>query len=93
MRLLITALASVICLNVTSQDNLLQKIGDKVQNSIQLNTELSEDDVKQGLTEALTVGSQFAVNKVSSENGFNGTPTIRILVPSEANRMKETLIK
>ena len=92
-RLFITALACVICLNVTSQVNLLQKIGDKVQNSIQLKTELSEDDVKQGLTEALTIGSQFAVNKASSKNGFNGTPSIRILVPNEADRMKETLIK
>jgi hypothetical protein len=92
-RLFITALACVICLNVTSQVKLEQIIGDKVQNSIQIKKELSEDDVKQGLTEALTIGSQFAVNKVSSENGFNGTPSIRILVPSEANKMKETLIK
>ena len=75
------------------QIDLLNKVSDKAQKVIPSKSQISEDDVKKGLTEALIKGSELSVKKASSLNGFYQNIAIKILVPKEANKMKDKLIK
>jgi Protein of unknown function (DUF4197) len=50
---------------------------------------VSNDDIIQGLKEALRLGAQAAVKSTSNENGFLNDPLIRIPFPPEAQQAKE----
>ena len=76
-----------------AQIDLLNKVSKKAQNIIPSKRQISETDVKNGLTEALIRGSQISVNKASSFNGFYLNNSLKILMPKEAKKMKEKLIK
>ena len=52
---------------------------------------LSNDEVVNGLKEALNVGTQKAVEVVSVKDGFNKNPKIRIPFPPEAKKMESRL--
>jgi len=52
---------------------------------------LSNEEVVNGLKEALSVGSGKAVDKVSLPDGFNKNPEIRIPFPPEAKKMESRL--
>lgn len=54
---------------------------------------LSEDEVSEGLKEALIVGTVNSTKKASREGGFNSNLTIKILFPEDAKEMKKTLVK
>lgn len=75
------------------QIDLLNKASEKAQKIIPSKSQISEEDVKKGLIEALIKGSEISVKKASSLNGFYQNVAIKILVPKEANKMKEKLIK
>jgi uncharacterized protein YneF (UPF0154 family) len=74
------------------QSNLFNKASKTIQKNISKNKGLSEQDVKLGLSEALEKGSKFSVKKASAIDGFNANPKIRIPIPAQANKMKETLV-
>ena len=57
------------------------------------NQKITEQEVAQGLKEALNIGVIFAVNKASALDGFYVNERIRIPFPEKANSMKNTLIK
>ena len=75
------------------QIDLLNRASEKAQKIIPSKSQISEDDVKKGLIEALIKGSEISVKKASSLNGFYKNVAIKILVPKEASKMKEKLIK
>ena len=75
------------------QIDLLNRASEKAQKIIPSKSQISEDDVKKGLIEALIKGSEISVKKASSLNGFYQNVAIKILVPKEASKMKEKLIK
>ena len=78
---------------VFSQIDLLKNVSEKSKSIIPVKTQISENDVKKGLTEALNKGSQISVKKASSLNGFYDNNKLKIFMPNEANKMKESLIK
>jgi hypothetical protein len=53
---------------------------------------LSNDEVVQGLREALKVGAQNAVKRTSAANGFLNDPLIRIPFPPEAEKVKQVAL-
>ena len=69
-----------------AQIDLLNKVSKKAQNIIPSKRQISETDVKNGLTEALIRGSQISVNKASSFNGFYLNNSLKILMPKEAKK-------
>ena len=52
---------------------------------------LSNDDIVQGLKEALRVGTDSSTKKLSNLNGFFGDAAIKILMPPEALKVEKTL--
>ncbi|MEN9640584.1 MAG: hypothetical protein RLZZ262_2453 [Bacteroidota bacterium] len=52
-------------------------------------TPLSNEEIIQGLKEALRVGAQTAVKTTSAENGFLNDPLIRIPFPAEAQSARD----
>jgi len=55
------------------------------------NGTLSNEDIVQGLKEALRVGTDTATKRLSILNGFFGDDAIRILMPPEAAKVEKTL--
>lgn len=94
-------------LNIRSQnlDNLIKKTEDiynenknKVNESIDKYTgkdkhSLNNEEIIQGLKEALSVGTQSAVSISSKTDGYLKNPRLFIPFPPEAKEMKEKLIK
>jgi len=77
----------------SAQIDLLRKVNGKAQQMIQSDERLSETDIKEGLTEALNKGAEYAVEKASSINGFNDNEMIRIPFPPEAIKIEIALSK
>jgi uncharacterized protein (UPF0333 family) len=82
--------SSLICL---SQINLLKRISEKAEGLINTEVQLSEDDIADGLREALVIGSSYSVNLASADSGFNNNELIRIPFPDEAIKIKTSLLK
>lgn len=75
----------------TAQDfGLFRK---KVQNKLnELNSgDLSTEEVAEGLKEALTIGVETGVEKISQVNGYFRDPEIKIPLPEEAKQMEQRL--
>lgn len=71
------------------------KIVDTVKDAVNTNTNtkgLTNQEVIDGLREALTIGSTNSANKASALNGFFNNPLIKIPVPPEAKQV-ETMAK
>ena len=54
---------------------------------------LSNEEIINGLKEALTIGTQNSSRSLSSLNGFFGNEAIKIVMPPETNKMVSTLRK
>ena len=54
-------------------------------------TNLSNDDIINGLKEALRVGTDSSTKKLSKMDGFFADAAIKILMPEEAKKMEKTL--
>ncbi|MCW3785443.1 DUF4197 domain-containing protein [Plebeiibacterium sediminum] len=57
----------------------------QIANSIELETPLTENEIAQGLKEALRVGTDSAAHKLSVTNGYFSDEAVKILLPEEAN--------
>jgi hypothetical protein len=55
------------------------------------NGDLSQDKIGKGLKEALKVGTEKAVQKVSAVNGYLGNPEIKIPLPEKVRKMEDLL--
>ena|SRR5918993_1472509 len=52
---------------------------------------LSNEDIVNGLKEALTVGAKNSANKLSAVDGFMKNAAIKVLMPEEAKKVEATL--
>ncbi len=57
------------------------------------NIPLTEEDVINGLKEALSTGARNSAEKLSIENGYYGDPAIKILLPDEAKTIIDNISK
>ena len=64
-----------------------------IQKVFQGGKRLSQEDIIQGLREALKVGTASAVNTVSAINGYYKNPKIKIPLPEDIQRVKKWLTK
>lgn len=82
-------LASIIFLGLTSCG---QKINfGNVVNSVLSNAPLTEDEIGQGLKEALSVGINLGADKASALDGYFKNPKIRIPFPPEVQKVETAL--
>ena len=93
MKLLLATILILSSFYASAQIGFLKKANDKAQNLISSKLSVSEQDVKKGLVEALSKGSEYAIKEASAINGFNGNSLIRIPFPQEAKKMKEALVR
>jgi hypothetical protein len=72
-----------------------QKIGKiKIPKSVTTVTQsvgLSEEDIANGLKEALTKGAKMAADSLNKKDGFYGNPLVKIPFPPELAKMESTL--
>ena len=74
-----------------AKENSQQLISGAIDGVVNGEEELSENEVIEGLTTALSNGAEYAVKKASAVNGFNDNEIIRIPFPSEARKIETTL--
>jgi hypothetical protein len=63
----------------------------KVLQNTGLSGPLTEDEVINGLREALITGSRNAASRLSAENGYYGDLTVKILLPDEARTIVDNI--
>lgn len=92
MRLLILffIFSNVIYAQININD--LKNASKKAQQLINSN-DLTEQEIVEGLKEALSIGVKKSSNSASKKGGFNKNDLIRIPFPKDANFMKNTLVK
>lgn len=54
---------------------------------------LTEEEIVEGLKEALKIGTDTAVTRLSKENGYYGDPAVALGLPEEATLITENLAK
>ena len=67
-----------------SQINLIKKASEKAESLINKDVKLTENEIVEGLKEALNRGCSFSVNVSSVEGGFNNSKLIKIPFPDES---------
>lgn len=87
--------ASASCLHAQGLKGLLKKVtGDSALRSVTSATKgstLSNDEIINGLKEALRVGADNGTKKLSAVDGFFKDAAIRILMPEEAKKVEQKL--
>lgn len=71
----------------------LDKLKELVGSGAEEQQSLSNDDIGEGLREALRVGTANVVSKLGVTDGFNLDPTIHIPLPEELGQVKKVLGK
>jgi hypothetical protein len=74
-----------------AKENSQQLISGAIDGVVNGEGGLSENEVIEGLTTALSNGAEYAVKKASAVNGFNDNEIIRIPFPSEARKIETAL--
>ena len=65
----------------------------KIQKTFQADQALTQEDIIDGLKEALEIGTAKAVKRGSAVNGYYKNPKIRIPLPKNIQKVKKWLIK
>ncbi len=78
-------LAAIFCLNI--QCTTLQQAA----NGLPSGNSTKQDQVVEGLKQALTIGTQNSTNRLSAVDGFFANAAIKILMPPEAKNVENTL--
>lgn len=94
----IVAIALLICISVSSQGQIIRDymndanrmLGGGKSKKIG-GTSLTENEISDGLRQALQVGAQNTTSKLSTPNGFFGNALIKVLMPPEAKKVETTL--
>jgi hypothetical protein len=74
-----------------AKENSQQLISGAIDGVVNGEGGLSENEVIEGLTTALSNGAEYAVKKASAVNGFNDNEIIRIPFPPEARKIETAL--
>lgn len=91
----IILLSCVLFANVKSAQinfNKLKTVAAKAKEHIS-NKDLTQEEVVEGLKEALILGTNNSTAEASKIGGFNNNLSIRILFPEDAEKMKKALLK
>lgn len=93
MKKIITIL--LLCLTIHSaQAQLIKDVIKKVKGDNKTSqTGLSTEEVIQGLKEALTIGAEKSASQLANVDGFFKNAAIKILLPSEAQKVQEAVSK
>jgi hypothetical protein len=91
--ILLSIVLTVLLIGNAQSQNVLNDIKNQVNNAVQGGggSQLSNQDVVNGLKEALTIGTNNSTTATSKMDGFNKNPKIRLPFPQEAVKMKNTL--
>lgn len=83
----------VVCLSIgNTQAQIIKGIFKKVTTaSPGSNTSLTNDEIINGLKEALKVGTDSSAKRLNKLDGFFANAAIKILMPDEAKKMENTL--
>ncbi len=84
-----TIAMSTISFSQTALENIIKKGQDQMKNNS--GNSISNDEVVNGLKEALTVGSNKSSTQASKADGFYKNIAIKIPFPPEAKQMESTL--
>tara|TARA_Y100000589_G_scaffold217038_1_gene204749 strand:- start:141 stop:860 length:720 start_codon:yes stop_codon:yes gene_type:complete len=91
----IILLSCVLFANVKSAQinfNKLKNVAAKAKEHISTK-DLTQEEVVEGLKEALILGTNNSTAEASKIGGFNNNLSIRILFPEDAEKMKKALVK
>ena len=88
--LIISFLTSHVSAQITLDK--LKDAANKAEEVI-LSVNLSQQEIAQGLKEALIIGATNSVDKASAEGGFNNNKLIKIPFPKDASKMKSVLLR
>jgi hypothetical protein len=77
--------------NATKRDSAVKTDIKKVLKSTGTKQSLTNDDIINGLKEALNVGTNNATKQLSAVDGFFKDAAIKILMPAEAQKVEKTL--
>ena len=92
MKIILSLVFTVTFSSISAQSwKELKSAATKAQTVIS-GDKLSKDEVAKGLKEALVVGATNSTKNASAVGGFSNNNLIRIPFPSEAEKIKETLI-
>jgi hypothetical protein len=92
-KLLVVTIALSMCF-MSSYSQGIQGLLNKAKSAVPGGSSkpgLSSDDIVSGLKEALRVGTDSSVSRVSKVDGFFGNAAIKILMPPEAQKAEKTL--
>ena len=78
-------LSAIFCLNI--QCTTLQQAA----NGLPSGNLTKQDQIAEGLKQALTIGTQNSTNRLSAVDGFFANAAIKILMPPEAKNVENTL--
>jgi len=83
----------VVALFVISFSSVAQSDGGGLLSGVTgaLKGGLSSDDISKGLKEALSKGATTAAKQLSATDGYFGNPTVKILMPPEAQKIEKKL--
>lgn len=87
----VSIVATLLHVGAKAQFGDLIKKAKEVVNTNTGTTSLSNDDIIKGLKEALSVGADKSVNKLSAVDGFLKNDAIKIVMPEEAQKVESTL--
>ena len=101
MKKIILSVSCIICTSALFAqiqfDHSLKRKADSLKNAVAKNlnipASLSNDEIIQGLKEALTVGTSNSAIQLGAENGFFLNPQLKINMPTEAAKVESTLRK
>jgi len=93
MRKIIILSVVLMLIGTTATAQVFKKLKKAVESSVtETNkTGLTEEEVARGLKEALSIGIEKGVNRVSKVDGYFKDPEIKILLPGEAKKVEEKL--
>lgn len=92
MKIILSVVLSVLVSIASAQSWQELKSAASKAKEVITTKELSKSEIASGLKEALVVGVSNSSELASEEGGFNNNNLIRIPFPSEAEKMKSTLI-
>lgn len=93
MKIILSVFLSVLVSCASAQSWKELKIAATKATEVITTKELSNSEIASGLKEALEVGASNSSELASEKGGFNNNNLIRIPFPTEAEKMKSTLIK
>ena len=91
MKYIFFFISSLLILNTSSAQNIKGLIKKAKDVAAGKPVGLGNDEIIAGLKEALTVGTEKGTSILSKENGFLGNELLKIVIPTDAQKIEKTL--